>query len=151
METWYSSKEFIHNRAAEFLLAVVQEVAAVLVVSQLCPRLVDIHELVERFNRTLKQMLSKVVSKGWPWLGSAVRITAVYIQDHIIFFNWNVHIPADVWVWARPQTARLSDTSNFQLLKLNMARNLKENYNRPDSWQNSIFNRHSEARMIEVE
>ena len=56
----------IHDRAAEFLSEVVQEVATLLGVSQLPTSggHPQTDGLVERFNRTLKQMLSKLVSKG---------------------------------------------------------------------------------------
>ena len=57
----------IHDRAAEFLSEVVQEVATLLGVSQLPTSggHPQTDGLVERFTRTLKQMLSKLVSKGW--------------------------------------------------------------------------------------
>ena len=57
----------IHDRAAEFLSEVVQEVATLLGVSQLPTSggHPQTDGLVERFNRTLKQMLSKLVSEGW--------------------------------------------------------------------------------------
>ena len=60
----------IHDRAAEFLSDVLQETAQMLGMSQLST--LGGHPqtdgLVERFNRTLKQMLAKVVSKkGRDW------------------------------------------------------------------------------------
>ena len=56
----------MHDRAAKFLSEVVQEIATLLGVSQLptCGGQPQTDGLVERFNRTLKQMLSKLVSKG---------------------------------------------------------------------------------------
>ena len=56
----------IHDRAAEFLSEVIQETAHLMGMTQLPtsgghPRT---NGLVERFNRTLKQMLSKLVNKN---------------------------------------------------------------------------------------
>ena len=56
----------IHDRAAEFLSNVLQEVARLIGVKQLPTSggHPQTDGLVERFNKTLKQMLSKVVAKG---------------------------------------------------------------------------------------
>ena len=57
--------QIIHDRAAEFLLDVLQETAEVLGVTQLPTSggHPQTDEMGERLNRTLKQMLSKIVSK----------------------------------------------------------------------------------------
>lgn len=57
---------FIHDRAAEFLSEVVQEVAMLLEVTHLpiSGGHPQTNGLVKKFNQTLKQMLSKLVSKG---------------------------------------------------------------------------------------
>ena len=56
----------IHDRAAEFLSEVLQETAALMGISQLPTSggHPQTDGLVERFNRTLKQMLTKLVAKG---------------------------------------------------------------------------------------
>ena len=58
--------EIIHDRAAEFLSDILQETAQVLGVTQLPTSggHPQTDGLVERLNRTLKQMLSKIVSRG---------------------------------------------------------------------------------------
>ena len=58
--------QLIHDRAAEFLSDVLQETAEVLGVTQLPTSggHPQTDGMVERLNRTLKQMLSKIVSKG---------------------------------------------------------------------------------------
>ena len=58
--------QIIHDRAAEFLSDVLQETAEVLGVTQLPTSggHPQTDGMVERLNRTLKQMLSKIVSKG---------------------------------------------------------------------------------------
>ena len=58
--------KIIHDRAAEFLSDVVQETATVLGITQLPTSggHPQTDGLVERMNRTLKQMLAKVVKKG---------------------------------------------------------------------------------------
>ena len=58
--------QIIHDRAAEFLSDVLQETAEVLGVTQLPTSggHPQADGMVERLNRTLKQMLSKIVSKG---------------------------------------------------------------------------------------
>ena len=58
--------QIIHDRAAEFLSDVFQETAEVLGVTQLPTSggHPQTDGMVERLNRTLKQMLSKIVSKG---------------------------------------------------------------------------------------
>ena len=59
-------QKIIHDRAAEFLSDVLQDTASIMGLTQLStsgghPKT---DGLVERLNRTLKAMLSKVVSKG---------------------------------------------------------------------------------------
>ena len=56
----------IHDRAAEFLSNVLQETAQLIGIDQLPTSggHPQTDGLVERFNRTLKQMLQKLVSKG---------------------------------------------------------------------------------------
>ena len=58
--------KIIHDRAAEFLSDVFQETAQILGIKQLPTSggHPQTDGLVERLNRTLKQMLSKVVCKG---------------------------------------------------------------------------------------
>ena len=56
----------IHDRAAEFLSEVLQETASLLGITQLPTSggHPQTDSLVERFNRTLKQMLAKLVAAG---------------------------------------------------------------------------------------
>jgi len=60
------SSQIIHYRAVEFLSDVIQETAQVVGVKQLPTSggHPQTDGLIERLNRTLKQMLSKVVARG---------------------------------------------------------------------------------------
>ena len=62
-------RRIIHDRAAEFLAEVLQETAHIMGISQLPTSggHPQTNGLVERFNRTLKQMFCKLVNKGRNW------------------------------------------------------------------------------------
>ena len=79
----------IHDRAAEFLAEVLQETATLLWVTHLPTSggHPQTDSLVERFNRTLKQMLAKLVKKGgndWDSLLGPVLRTYLLTAPHPI-------------------------------------------------------------------
>ena len=80
----------IHDRAAEFLSDVLQETARLIGVRQLPTSggHPQTDGLVERFNKTLKQMLSKVVNKG----GQDAWASATSLQSNTSFVNWFISI-----------------------------------------------------------
>ena len=94
----------IHDRAAEFFSEVMQETARLIGVTQLPTSggHPQIDGLVERLNRTLKQMMSKLVSKGgrnWDTLLGPVlfayRTTPIYIigcSPHFILYMVGMHV-----------------------------------------------------------
>jgi len=83
--------QIMHDRAAEFLLDVLQETAKLMGLEQLLTSggHPQTDGLVERFNRSLKQMLTKLVSKGGrDWDELLGPVSAVHLPYHSTRFNW---------------------------------------------------------------
>ena len=85
----------IHDRAAEFLSEVLQETAELLGISQLPTSRghPQMDGLVERFNRTLKQMLAKMVTK----MGYAIGPSIAGVSCNPTHFYWDVTILSTIW------------------------------------------------------
>ena len=89
----------IRDRAPEFLSDVLQDIAFIIGIKQLptSPGHPQCDGLVERFNRILKTMLSKlVVNKGRDW-DQSVRTTFICVPNNATFFYRRNTIFSIVW------------------------------------------------------